>query len=175
MIVHQIQDLSNQYVIDLLKYGLQKVDNENLIKNYHPDYEDHNSNIFYLLNKGRYKKGTYYVLEEDGAYVGSAGWNEYTKDIALLLTRTYVRPDCRQQAVLTTYILEDMIASALAYDKLWITCNGYNMPIYHGFERLAENKSAGLKQRWPKIYAKFKPIGPKTVYYTEQYVVEYQK
>ena len=57
MIVHQIQDLSNQPVINLLKHGLQIVDDENLIKNYHPDYADHNSNLFYLLNKGRYKKG----------------------------------------------------------------------------------------------------------------------
>ena len=175
MIVHQINDLSNQHVVNLLKEGLTRVDNDNLIKNYHPDYTDYNGNLFYVLNKGRYLKGTYYVLEEDGKYVGSAGWNEYTKDIALLLTRTYLVPEQRQQRLLSTYILKDMINSALNYDKLWITCNGYNMGIYNGFVRLAENKSAGLKNSWPKIFAKFKPIGPKTVYHTEQYVVEYQK
>lgn len=175
MIIHQIQDLSNQHVVDLLREGLKSVDDENLIENYHPDYSQRNSNLFYLLKNGRYKKGMYYVLEDEGKYVGSAGWNEYTPEIALLLTRTYVVPERRQQTVLTTYILDDMISSALDYDKLWITCNGYNMPIYHGFERLAENKSAGLKNRWPKIYARFKPIGLRTVNYTEQYVVEYQK
>lgn len=175
MIVHQIHDLTNQYVVNLLKEGLAGVDNSNLIKNYHPDYSDDNGNLFYVLNKGRYLKGTYYVLENNGKYVGSAGWNEYTKEIALLLTRTYVVPEHRQQALLTTYILQDMINSALHYDKLWVTCNGYNMPIYHGFERLAKNKSAGLKNSWPKIYSRFKPIGVRTVNYTEQYVVEYQK
>lgn len=175
MIVHQIQDLSNQTIVDLLKQGLQSVKDENLIKNYHPDFSKHNSNLFYLLNKGRYKKGTYYVLEDQGKYIGSAGWNHYNDDIALLLTRAYVAEEYRQKSLLATHVLENMINSALHYNKLWITCNGYNMAIYNGFVRLAEDRSAGLMNGWSKIYKKFKPIGLHTVYYTEQYVVEYQK
>ena len=61
------------------------------------------------------------------------------------------------------------------YDKVWITANEHNKMIYNWFERASKNKKAALFNDWPPIYRNFKTIGKKTIYYTEQYVVEYKK
>jgi hypothetical protein len=41
--------------------------------------------------------------------------------------------------------------------------------------RKEKNKRAALFNDWPEVYKNFKPIGKKTIYYTEQYVVELQR
>ena len=65
MIIHEIHDLSNKYVIELLLKGLSKITDEQYVTNYHPDYASNTGNLFYILEQGRYVKGKYYVLEED--------------------------------------------------------------------------------------------------------------
>ena len=70
------------------------MDNPSSITNYHPDYANEPSNLFYILNQpnNRYTKGAYYILEEDNKLIACAGWNEYELDIttALGLTRMFV-------------------------------------------------------------------------------------
>ena len=68
-----------------------------------------------------------------------------------------------------------MFKETMNFNKLWITCNDYNISIYHAISRLNEGKSAGLFDQWPIIYKNFKPIGKKIVNHTEQYVVEYNR
>jgi len=174
MKIHSINDLSNLYVIDLLKQTLQSVTDANLIKNYHPDYNTTPGNLFFILDQGRYQNGNYYVIENNGTYVCSAGWNEY-EGIALLLTRTFILEQHRRKYFLSKYLLPLMFEETKEYNKLWITCNEYNKSIYHAFERLNEGKSAGLFDQWPQVYKKFKPIGIKTIYHTSQYVAEYNR
>jgi len=174
MKIHAINDLSNSYVIGLLEENLQAVTQSNLIKNYHPDYSEHPGNLFLILDQGRYKKGNYFVLENNGKYICSAGWNEY-EDVALLLTRAYIKKEYRRNYFLAEFLLPLMFEETHKYDKLWITCNGYNKSIYNAFERMAQGKSVGLFDQWPDTYKKFKPIGTKMVYNTEQYVAEYNK
>lgn len=174
MKIYSIHDLSDNYVVDMLRNNLQTVANPNLIKNYHPDYKTTPGNLFYILDQGRYLTGNYFVVEDNGDYVCSAGWNDY-EGIALLLTRAYIMPQHRRQYFLSQYLLPLMFSETQQYDKLWITCNEYNKSIYHAFERMELGQPAGLFDQWPETYKKFKPIGTKTIYYTEQYVAEYKR
>lgn len=179
MILHEIHDSSNNHVIKLLEESLCLITNENIIKNYHPDFKDNPANIFYILNdpKGRYNKGCYYVLEDNGTYVCSAGYNEYDLDntIALALTRAYVAPKYRTKYYMGEYILPKIIESTVDYDHLYITADSHNSAIYQWFVRANQGKKPGMFNDWPEIYRKFKPIGKQTIYYTEQYVAEYTR
>lgn len=172
MIIYSIQDLSNIKIIELLKKEFSKISDVNLIKNYHPDYDKFSGNLFYILANGRYKIGNYFIIEESNEYICSAGWNEYTDEIALLLTRAFVSAKYRRQYFLSKYLLPVMIEQSKQYSRLWITANEYNKTIYDAFCRLSLNKSAGLFDQWPNIYKNFVPIGVRTVYNTEQFVAE---
>jgi hypothetical protein len=176
MIIHEIHDLSNSIVINLLSKELSKITDETYIKNYHPDYIDTPSNLFCILKQGRYVNGNYYVMEEDDKYICSAGWNEYELDsnIALMLTRLYIAPEHRAKYHAGNYILPKALTEVKRYKHVWITCNEYNKAIYHWFDRANKGKRTGLFNDWPDIYRKFVPIGKKDIYYTEQYVAEYQ-
>lgn len=171
MIVHAINDLSNRSVVDFLKLGLEEAEG---LENYHPDFSNNPANLFYILKEGRYKHGNYFVMEEDGKYVGSAGWNPYG-EVALVLTRAFIPASERRKYNMATHLLPIMFDQTTAYEKLWITCNDHNITIYDALTRLQDGKSAGLFAAWPLIYKKFVPIGKKVVNYTEQYVAEYQK
>jgi hypothetical protein len=179
MIVHEIHDLNNQRVITLLKQGLSHIDKESYVTNYHPDYESIPGNLFNTLKSGRYKlgHGKYYIIEEDGNYIASAGWNEYDLDnnIALMLTRMYTIPKFRMNYHIANNILPLALSEVKDYKHIWFTCNEYNKKIYEWFVRVEQGKSGGLFNDWPDIYRNFKPIGKKNIYYTEQYVAEYQK
>lgn len=176
MIIHEIHDLSNVLVIDLLKYHFATITDTDIIKNYHPDCSDLPGNLFYILEQGRYAKGKgkYFVIENNGEYICSAGWNEYELDstIALLLTRMYVNTRYRTQYFVGKHILPQTIEEAQHYNKLWITSNSHNVMIYNWFSRAAEGKRTSLFNNWPDIYKKFKPVGKREVYYTIQDVVE---
>lgn len=179
MIVHEIHDSSNYRVIMLLEEFFSLITNQNIVRNYHPNFRDDPANIFYILNdvNGRYRNGCYYVLENEGKYIASAGWNEYNldKNIALALTRAYVSPENRTKYYMGQYILPKIIESTLGYNHLYITADSYNSAIYQWFVRANEGKRPGMFNDWPDIYRKFKPIGKQTIYYTEQYVAEYKK
>jgi hypothetical protein len=172
MIIHQIKDLSDSYVISLLKDGLQHIAADHLLENYHPDWANNPANLFYILKEGRFDYGNYFVMEEDGKYVGSAGWNPYG-DVALVLTRAFIPVSERRKYNMAHYLLPIIFEETFDFKKLWITCNDYNFTIYQALTRLQDGKSAGLFSTWPPIYKKFVPVGKKTVYYTEQYVAEY--
>ena len=179
MIIHEIHDLSNEYVIDLMKDELAKVTDTDIIKNYHPDYIDTPGNLFHILSRGRYApgKGKYYVVEDNGQYICSAGWNEYELEpsIALMLTRMYIVPEHRTKYIIGKYILPKALNEATKYDKVWMTVNKHNKMIYSWFERAAKNKQTTLYNDWPPIYRNFQPLGKKTIYYTTQYVVELKR
>lgn len=171
MIVHAINDLSNKSVVDFLKHGLEEADS---LENYHPDFSNNPANLFYILKEGRYKHGNYFVMEEDGKYAGSAGWNPYG-EVALVLTRAFIPSSERRKYNMATHLLPIMFDQTTAYEKLWITCNDYNIAIYHALTRLSQGKSAGIFNSWPDIYKKFKPAGIKFVNNTSQYVAEYTR
>lgn len=173
MDLHSINDLSNKKLINFLKKNLNTIDDKNIIKNYHPKYKNVPGNLFYILNEGRYKVGNYYILEENEKLIACAGWNHYNDDTALLLTRAFISEEYRRKYFLSKFFLPRMFEETTKYKKLWITCNEYNISIYHAIERLNNGKSAGLFDQWPSIYSKFKPIGKKIVNYTEQYVLEW--
>jgi len=179
MQLHEIQNSSNEFVMNLLEESLSKITDINIIKNYHPNYKNEPSNIFYILNdvNGRYNRGCYYVLEDNGKYVCSAGYNEYDLDqtIALALTRAYIDPKYRAKYYMGEHILPKIIENTLQYKHLYITADSHNSAIYQWFVRANEGKRPAMFQQWPDIYRKFKPIGKKTLYYTEQFVVEYQQ
>lgn len=176
MQLHQIHDASNRFIIGLLEASFSKITASNLVKNYHPDYRNETANIFYILNdiKGRYNRGCYYVLEENNEYVCSAGYNEYELDssIALALTRAYVDPKHRSKYYMGEYILPKIIENTTQYEHLYITADSFNSAIYQWFDRANAGKRPTMFNDWPDIYRKFKPIGKKNIYYTEQYVME---
>lgn len=175
MQIHTIQDLSNNYVIDLLKTNLSKVVDPNIISNYHPDYKHIPGNLFYVLAEGRYKTGNYFVLEEGGEYLGSAGWNEYN-DVALIMTRLYIPLEYRGNRHISKYITQPiMFKETAAYNKLWITCNEHNKAIYNMIERMHHGNSSGIGVTWKEVYSHFLPIGQHVVNNTLQYVAEFNK
>lgn len=175
MQIHSINDYSNIYVIELLKKHLSKVVDNTIIVNYHPDYSHIPGNLFYVLADGRYKKGNYFVLEEDGDYLGSSGWNEYN-DLALVMTRTYVPPKYRSQQLIAKHItLPIIFKETAAYNKLWITCNEHNKAIYNMIERMKDGNFSGVGPVWKELYSQFLPIGTHIVYNTLQYVAELNK
>lgn len=169
MIVHTINDLSNKSVVDFLKLGLEEAEG---LENYHPDFSNNPANLFYILKEGRYKHGNYFVMEEDGKYVGSAGWNPYG-EVALVLTRAFIPKKFRGKFVMASNLLPMIFEESVFYKKLWITCNEYNYSIYKGLSRLNSNKSSGIFLQWPDLYKNFVPIGKKVINYTPQYVAEY--
>ena len=175
MNIHQIHDLSNSYVVDILKTGLSYITEAHLAPNYSPNYAHVNSNLFYILEQGRYKQGAYYVIEENGEFIASAGWNKYTDDTALALTRAFVSKPYRATYIMGEKLVPLMIEGAAKYDNFWITCNEYNKAIYNWFYRTHQGKRAAMYNNWPEIYSRFEPIGQKTVYNTEQYVVQLKK
>lgn len=179
MKLHTIQDSSNKFIIGMLEEAFSKITNSNIIRNYHPDYKSDTANIFYILNdeNGRYKKGSYFVLENNNEFVCSAGYNQYDldPDIALALTRAYVNPKFRAQYHMGEYILPEIIKSTAQYKHLYITADSYNSAIYQFFVRASEGKTTALYNDWPDIYKKFKPVGKKTIYFTEQYVAEFER
>ena len=179
MRIHEIHDLTNKSVVDLLRNAMLDVDEPNLILNYHPDYSHEPGNLFYILQTGRYAqdRGKYYVITRGGEYVCSAGWNKYDYDdsIALLLTRMYVRPEYRCQFILGNMVLPTMIKETEQYKHRWITANNHNRGIYHFFERAASGKTTSLAHDWPDLYKQFKPIGQHKVYFTDQWVAEYRE
>ena len=172
MIIHAITDLSNTATVDFLKSGLAK-ETANL-ENYHPDFSNNPANLFYILKDGRFKHGNYFIMEEDGKYIGSAGWHPYG-DVALVLTRAFIPVVERRKYHMATYLLPKMIGESCMFSKLWITCNDYNIVIYHALTRLSEGKSAGLFSSWPPIYKNFKPLGVRLVNTVPQYVAEYSR
>jgi len=175
MLLHEIHDLSNSHVNELLISGLSKIKESKFMKNYHPEYKDIPGNIFHILENGRYKqgKGKYYVLENNGEYICSAGWNEYEPDIALILTRMYIAPKHRVNYYVATNILPKILEEVTDYKHVWATVNAYNKALYEWFVRDKLGKRTALFNNWPEIYKRFTPVGMKTVYYTDQYVVEY--
>ena len=50
MQLHQIHDSSNEFVMNLLEATLSNITDNDIIKNYHPDYKNNPANIFYILN-----------------------------------------------------------------------------------------------------------------------------
>lgn len=179
MQIHEIHDNTNKHVISLLEEEFSTIANVDVVKNYHPDYRNDPANFFYVLESGRFRKGhgKYYVIEEDNKFICSAGWNEYDLDptIVLYLTRMYVNKAYRAMYYVGTHILPLILAETTHYERAWITSNKHNKAIYDWFERASAGKQTSLFNNWPEIYRQFKPIGKREVYYTEQYIVEYDK
>jgi RimJ/RimL family protein N-acetyltransferase len=174
MNIYSIKDLSDRKIINFLEKNLSLINDRNTIQNYHPDFKNVSGNIFYILKEGRYKTGNYFIMEEEGKYLGSSGWNRH-ENVALLLTRSYIPPRYRRQYLMANQLLPLMFKETVEFERLWITCNDYNISIYRAFEKLHDGRRAGLFDAWPKIYNEFKPIGKKVVNYTEQYVVEHRR
>ena len=166
MIVNQITDDSNDRVISILRNGLINV--EDYVKeNYSPECDQDPANLFFILKNGRYKTGKYYVIEEEGEYVASAGWYEYDIDTALLMTRSYTSKQYRTKFLLGKELLPRMINECSHYKNVWITFNKYNKALYDWLCRPTKENTY-----WPESWHKFQPIGLKEIFYTEQYVIE---
>jgi hypothetical protein len=147
--------------------------NDYISKNYLYDHRSDPANLFYILETGRYKQGSYFVVtDSDGNYIASAGWNHYTDDTALLLTRMLVIPKYRGSYILAKTVLQQMIDQSSNYQNQWITFNEYNLTLYKWFERVEQGKRGALFNNWPEIYARFKPGGQREINHTLQYVAE---
>ena len=173
--IYEIHDLSNQLIFEILKSGITKemFANDYISKNYLYEHRRNPANLFYILETGRYKQGSYFVVtDSDNNYIASAGWNHYTDDTALLLTRMLVIPKYRGSYILAKTILQQMIDQSSNYKNQWITFNEYNLTLYKWFERVEQGKRGALFNNWPEIYARFKPIGQREINHTLQYVVE---
>lgn len=178
MFLHSLKSHKDKHLVDFLKKNFSKIKETQLVRNYHPDFENESSNFFNILQNGRYENGNYFILEEDGKFCGSAGWNPYryrNEIIALGLTRCYLSREYRNKWLLSKYFLPMILEETKEFKKLWLSVNEYNKTIYKGFELFAQGKPVGLGEPWPKIFSQFIPIGKKTIYFTKQYVLEWNK
>jgi len=173
--IFEINDLSDQKIFEILKNGItvDMFDNTDLAENYLYQYKNKNSNLFYILDHGRYSIGKYFIITDlEENFVASAGWNHYNDDTALLLTRMLVTPKYRGSYIIAKTILQTMINQTSEYKHRWISFNHYNISLYKWFVRVEEGKSGALFNNWPDIYSRFKPIGQREINHTLQYVVE---
>lgn len=175
MQIHTINDLSNADAVNILTKGLNNIPEHDLAINYHPQCANNPANLFYILKNNRYKTGNYYILENNGNYIGSAGWNNYTDDIALILTRLYINKEYRTKNFISKYFLPKILEETQTYKKLWITCNDYNKSLYNAFVMLSEGRTVGHSYQWPEVFKIFKPIGSHVVNNVPQYVAEYER
>lgn len=178
MKIYEINDLSNDKVINILKNGITKelFKKAQLYENYLYSYKDNPANLFYGLEKGHYRIGAYYVLvDEDNNYIASAGWNEMNAMTALLLTRMVVSIPYKTSGILGHNILPIMIEKTMSYKRVWMTCNEYNVSIQKWFMRNQEGKSLSISKSWPEIYKRFEPIGQHTVNSRKQFVFQLKK
>lgn len=171
--IHHIHDEKNSYILKILTKEFSLIENTDIVKNYHPDYSTTPGNFFFILKSGRYnyEKGKYYILLDGDEFIASAGWNEYDYDcdLALVLTRAYVKRQHRSKFYLGKNILPLTINDTIKYKKTWMTVNEYNINVYNWINR-SQDKSIGS---WPEIYKNFRTIGIKNIYYTDQYIMEY--
>ena len=175
MLIHELHNDRDCDGFRILKSGLENIAEHDLAINYHPFFSEDPANIFYLLKHGRYQTGCYFVLEQNGKYIGSAGWNLFQDDIVLCLTRAYFSKPARHRYYMAEYLLPKIFEQANQYSTFWITCNDYNKKIYDGLVQLHSGKRAGLYHSWPDVYKKFIPIGSKVVNNSVQYVAEYKR
>lgn len=175
MQIHRIHDLSNEYVVKILEEGLSDLPIGHLYDNYSPNQCDLNCNLFYILQEGRYKDGSYFIVEKDGKYVCSSGWNRYNDSTALVLSRSYVDPAYRTQYLMAELLLPTMIEETSGYQHTWLTCNKNNPILYEWFVRAEQGKRTAMFAEWPEIYKKFKPIGEMNIYYTQQMVAQLER
>lgn len=177
MVIHELHDDQETPGFVLLRQGLEQLPEQNLAINYHPHFAKDTANLFYLLNTGRYSLGSgcYFVLEKEGQYIGSAGWNVYSDSIVLCLTRAYFVKEHRHQYYMAEYLLPKIFEQTKMFNTFWITCNDYNKNIYDGLSRMQSGRSVGLYNSWPNIYKKFVPVGTRLVNNTPQYVAEYKR
>ena len=178
MKIYEIRDDSDLEIIEILKRGITNniFKNDKLLENYLYEYRYNPANLFYLLNSGRYKDGTYFIITDDeDKYIASSGWYRYNQDTALVLTRMLVTPEYRTSYIVGHKLLPIMIQRTSTFKNVWITCNEYNKSIYNWFSRSAEGKSPSLYRNWPEVYKKFKPIGQHKVNGIQQYVASLEK
>jgi hypothetical protein len=178
IIIHKINDLSDDRVVNILKNGLTEslFKKQKLHENYLYSHKDNPANIFNILKNDKYKIGAYYVLaDEDDNYVASAGWNQLNPNTALLLTRMVVSLPYKTSGILGQKILPMLIEKTSSYDKVWMACNEYNLAIQKWFTRKQEGKSLAVSWSWPEVYKRFEPIGKHTVNGIEQYVFQLKK
>lgn len=170
--VHDITDKT----VEILKKGLTLVgEPEELRRNYCYEFKHLPGNLFKVLEDGRYLRGAYYVITDHrGDYVGSAGWNHYDDNTALVMTRMYVVPKFRRSYIMGHAVLPSILDEVADYNNVWMTVNHYNKGLYYWFVRVSQGRERGLCD-WPDIYKRFKPIGERDVYNTKQLVMEYQK
>lgn len=177
MNIHKIHDLSDSFSRKILETGLSEIREKYLIENYSPEYRQINSNLFYILDNGRYSEGNgaYYIIEDNNNFIAGSGWNKYDDETAIVLSRSYIKPEYRTEYLMGKYLLPLMLSDCSGFEKVWITCNKYNKAIYNWFCRAHSGKSPAMFKNWPDIYKKFEPIGIKTVYFTEQYVAQLKR
>jgi hypothetical protein len=178
MKIHEIKDLSNTKIIEILKNGITEniFKNKDLIENYLYSHKNSGANLFYRLEKGEYKNGDYFVITDNNDnYLASAGWYKYNEDTCLLMTRMLVIPEYRTQYIVAPLLLPIMLEKTKDYENIWMTFNEYNKPLYDWFVRVNSGKSAALHNGWPELYKQFKPLGKKIVNGMEQYVVALEK
>jgi len=176
MQLYRLNDLSPSPGLDILKSEFSnRVFDESYAENYAWDHRDKLSNIFYLLKNGRYSVGCYFVIENNGKYIASAGWNKYDNETALVLTRAFITEEYRTSYVMGNELLPIMLDESKSFQNIWITCNKNNKAIYDWFTRNKEGKSPAMFSNWPDIYSRFEPIGIRTVYFTEQFVSQLKR
>jgi hypothetical protein len=160
----------------MLKKELSQVTDDRIVSNYHPDKSGYSANLFAILEKSNrfnIDNGAYYVIEEGGNFISSAGWNKYCCDnleVALLLTRMYVSPKYRGKYTVGKHILPLIWQETMMFNTLWMTFNEHNSVLHSWFtERYSESKLI------PDLYKNFRFIGTKEIYYTTQYVYQYSR
>lgn len=172
MIVHEIHDLTNPVVVNLLETGLSKITDENYVKNYHPAHSSDPGNLFFVLERGRYQKGRgkFFVIEENGEFACCAGWCQYDGEpsTAIGINRLYTDPKYRFNYYGGTVVLPQSLEESKHYKNIWLTFNEWNARLHDRFVKAAAGERVN---DWPEIYHQFLPIGKKIIYNVPQFVV----
>ena len=185
--IYQLNDLSNQEYVDRLKDTLASIpikEYKGGEVNYLYAYKDTSGNLFRILDEGRFKSGAYYLItdNEDNFVVGT-GWHMYQHEeegeVAILCSRSILATKYRNTTIFPTTIqppIIEQIKLKKPSGKIWQTFNGRTARLINIIlhpKYLDPTHKAHDPLYW-KTGAKFNYIGKRTVFYTEQEVIEFQ-
>jgi GNAT superfamily N-acetyltransferase len=135
-------------------------------ENYRSDWEDKPHTLLWKFYNGGFKPciGDYFLLYEDDALAGGAGFYVYDNVYVLGMTRFYVMPGWENKWIGQHIVYQQLLHAKGMGQKMLITFNGYNKRIYDIYVNHID--------KLPPIWKLFKPVGEMEINHVKQFCCE---
>jgi hypothetical protein len=154
-------------------YELEPI-NSPVRENYAPTLESHT--LWSKLHTGRYDEYFFGYLVQQGVWKPIMGGGYEVNENGIgVLTRLFVAPHYRMRLYIQHLLKQLTLTIATKHSNdttLYISFNKCNEALYEWFVRKQSGRSASIGKQWPEVFSVFKPVGLRTINYTEQLVCE---